>query len=341
MTGPAFALARRALAANIHTMSHDHSHHDHAPAHGHVHGRDHAHAHGHVHAPAHHGPAFAVGIALNVGFVVAEAIFGWLGNSVALLADAGHNLSDVLGLLIAWLALLLAARRPSARFTYGLGGSSIVAALFNAVLLLVAVGAVAWEAILRLMHPEPSAGLTVIVVAAAGIVVNGVTAWLFSRGQQDDLNIRGAFLHMLSDAAVSAAVVVAGVLMLWTGWLWLDPVASLLVSAVIVWTTWSLLRQSLAMSVDAVPETIDPVAVRDYLCACAGVDSIHDLHIWPMSTTGVALTAHLVMTAGHPGDAFLRQVAEGLEHRFRIDHATLQVETDPHNACELAPDEVV
>ena len=322
-------------------MSHDHSHDDHDHSHGHGHGHAHGHAHAHVHAPANHGPALVIGIGLNLGFVLVEAVFGWLGNSVALLADAGHNLSDVLGLVVAWVALLLAARRPSARFTYGLGGSSIVAALFNAVLLLVAVGAVAWEAILRLMHPEPSAGLTMIVVAAAGIVVNGVTAWLFSRGQQDDLNIRGAFLHMLSDAAVSTAVVVAGLLMLGTGWLWLDPLASLIVSGVIVWTTWSLLRQSLAMSVDAVPETIDPVAVRNYLCGCPGVDSIHDLHVWPMSTTGIALTAHLVMGAGHPGDAFLRATAEELEHRFGINHATLQVETDQHNACELAPDEVV
>ena len=324
-------------------MPHDHDHdhaHDHA---GHSHGgHEHAHGHGgHSHAPANFGPAFIIGICLNVAFVVIEAVFGWLGNSVALLADAGHNLSDVLGLVIAFVATLLAARLPSARFTYGLRGSSILAALFNGVLLLVAVGGIGWEAVMRLMHPEPAASFTVIAVAAAGIVVNGITAWLFVSGSKGDINVRGAFLHMAADAGVSAAVVVAGLLMLGTGWLWLDPVASLLVCAAIVWTTWALLRDALAMSVDAVPAGIDPAAVRTYLCTLPGVDAIHDLHIWPMSTTEVALTAHLVMSGGHPGDVFLHEVAETLEHRFRIAHPTLQIEVDPHNACELAPDEVV
>jgi cobalt-zinc-cadmium efflux system protein len=324
-------------------MSHDHDHdhaHDHA---GHSHGaHEHVHGHGgHAHAPKNFGPAFVIGIGLNIAFVVIEAVFGWLGNSVALLADAGHNLSDVLGLVIAFVATLLAARLPSARFTYGLRGSSILAALFNGVLLLVAVGGIGWEAVIRLMHPEPAASLTVIAVAAAGIVVNGATAWLFVSGSKGDINVRGAFLHMAADAGVSAAVVVAGLLMLMTGWLWLDPVASLLVCAVIVWTTWSLLRDALAMSVDAVPAGIDPVAVRTYLCTLPGVDTLHDLHIWPMSTTEVALTAHLVMSRGHPGDAFLHDVAETLKHRFNIAHPTLQIEVDPHNACELAPDEVV
>src|SRR3569623_124346 len=324
-------------------MPHDHDHdhaHDHA---GHSHGgHEHAHGHGgHVHAPANFGPAFIIGICLNIAFVVIEAVFGWLGNSVALLADAGHNLSDVLGLVIAFVATLLAARLPSARCTYGLRGSSILAALFNGVLLLVAVGGIGWEAVIRLMHPEPAASLTVIAVAAAGIVVNGITAWLFVSGSKGDINVRGAFLHMAADAGVSAAVVVAGLLMLGTGWLWLDPVASLLVCAVIVWTTWALLRDALAMSVDAVPAGIAPAAVRTYLCTLPGGDAIHDLHIWPMSTTEVALTAHLVMSSGHPGDAFLHEVAETLEHRFSIAHPTLPIEVDPHNACELAPDEVV
>jgi cobalt-zinc-cadmium efflux system protein len=288
-----------------------------------------------------HGPAFLIGIGLNIAFVVAEGLAGWLGNSVALLADAGHNLSDVLGLVVAWAATVLAARLPSARFTYGFRGSSILAALFNAVLLLVAVGAIGWEAVMRLVHPEPSQGWTVIVVAAIGIAVNGVTAMLFAAGRHGDLNVRGAFLHMAADAGVSAGVVVAGILILMTGWLWLDPIASLLVCVVIVWSTWSLLRESIAMSLDAVPPQVDPEAVRAYLTSLTGVDGLHDLHIWPMSTTEVALTAHLKMGRGHPGDAFLHEVAHELEHRFGIAHPTLQIETDPAGHCELAPDEVV
>jgi cobalt-zinc-cadmium efflux system protein len=333
MTSGCLELGLEPLAARgiisldmTHAHTHDHSHH----AHG-----------GHDPAPVDFGPAFLIGIGLNIGFVVLEAVFGWLSNSVALLADAGHNLSDVLGLVVAWVAMLLAALRPSARFTYGLRGSSILAALFNAVLLLVAVGGIGWEALMRFSRPEPAHGLTVILVAAAGILVNGITAWLFARGRHGDLNVRGAFLHMVADAAVSAGVVAAGILMLLTGWLWLDPLASLLICAVIVWGTWSLLRDSLAMSVDAVPAAIDPVAVRTYLCALPGVDSIHDLHIWAMSTTETALTAHLVMSGGHPGDVFLHGVAEELEHRFGIVHPTLQIETDRQGSCELAPDEVV
>lgn len=313
---------------------------DHGHAHDHAHSHEHG-APGHAHAPANYGPAFLAGIGLNVAFIVAEGVAGWLGNSVALLADAGHNLSDVLGLIVAWAATVLAARLPSARFTYGFRGSSILAALFNAVLLLVAVGAIGWEAVMRLVHPEPAQGWTVIVVAAIGIAVNGATALLFASGRHGDLNVRGAFLHMVADAAVSAGVVVAGLLILLTGRAWLDPVASLLVCAVIVWTTWSLLRESIAMSLDAVPPQVDPEAVRGYLTSLRGVDDLHDLHIWPMSTTEVALTAHLKMSSGHPGDAFLRDVAHELEHRFGIAHPTLQIETDPAGRCELAPDEVV
>src|SRR5215472_4654346 len=248
--------------------------------------RDHVGEHGdhdhrgraHRHAPASFGMAFAVGIGLNLTFVAVEFSYGVLANSVALIADAGHNLSDVLGLVIAWIASVLTRRAPSSRYTYtyGLGGSSILAALFNAVLLLLAVGAIAWEAVLRLLHPEPVASGTVMVVAAVGIVVNGVTAALFASGRKGDLNIRGAFLHMLADAAVSAGVVAAGLVILCTGWLWLDPLTSLVIVAVIVWTTWSLLRDSLAMSVDAVPASIDPQAVRSYLCSCAGVAAVHD-----------------------------------------------------------------
>ena len=294
-----------------------------------------------MHAPASFGTAFAIGIGLNLTFVAVEFGYGVLANSVALMADAGHNLSDVLGLVIAWMASVLTRRAPSSRYTYGLGGSSILAALFNAMLLLVAVGAIAWEAVLRLFHPEPVASGTVMIVAAVGIVVNGVTAALFASGRKGDLNIRGAFLHMIADAAVSAGVVVAGLVILYTGWLWLDPLASLVIVGVIVWGTWSLLRDSLAMSVDAVPASIDPQAVRSYLASCAGVTAVHDLHIWPLSTTESALTAHLVFPGGHPGDEFLAVAASELRQRFGIGHTTLQIEISEQTACHLAPDHVV
>lgn len=312
-----------------------HQPHDHSDDARHNHGP------GHVHASAGFGTAFAVGIGLNLAFVAVEFVYGVLANSMALVADAGHNLSDVLSLAIAWIASVLAGRPPSLRYTYGLRGSSIVAALFNAVLLLVAVGAVAWEAILRLFHPEPVASGTVIIVAAVGIAINGATAWLFASGRKGDLNIRGAFVHMVADAAVSAGVVVAGAVMLLTGWLWLDPLTSLVVVGLIVWGTWSLLRDSLAMSMSAVPAAIDPQAVRRYLETCNGVTAVHDLHIWPMSTTDTALTAHLVVPGGHPGDEFLMRAASELRHRFGIGHTTLQIETDADTACRLAPDHVV
>ena len=277
-------------------MAHDHDHP--AGAHGHTH--DAAGAR-HGHASAQLGRAFLLGIALNLVFVLGEAAAGWLGNSLALIADAGHNLSDVLGLVVAWAAMVVSARLPSARFTYGLRGSSILAALFNAVLLLVAVGAIGWEAVMRFKHPQPAAGLTVIVVAAVGIVVNGATALLFASGRKGDLNVRAAFVHMAADAGVSAAVVVAGALLLVTGWLWLDPLASLIVCAVIVWGSWSLLSQSIAMSLDAVPPQVDPAAVRGFLTGLPGVDGLHDLHIWPIGTTEVALTAASSHVARTPG----------------------------------------
>jgi cobalt-zinc-cadmium efflux system protein len=296
---------------------------------------------GHSHAPAQFGRAFAIGIALNVGFVVVEAVAGVLGNSMALLADAGHNLSDVLGLAVAWIAAMLSKRLPSARYTYGLRGSSILAALFNAVFLLIAVGAIAWESVQRLFAPEPVGEWTVMAVAAVGILVNGVTAWLFAGGRHGDLNIRGAYLHMVADAAVSAGVVVAALVIMLSGWQWLDPLVSLVIVGVIAWSTWDLLRASLSLSLAGVPEHVDPQAVRRFLCARPGVANLHDLHIWAMSTTEVALTAHLVMPAGHPGDGFLMQVAAALEHDFGIAHATLQIEVEEGNACALAPDEVV
>ncbi|QDL99587.1 cation transporter [Rhodopseudomonas palustris] len=315
-------------------MSHDHHHHHHGPGAAHDVG-------GHDHVPKDFGRAFAIGIALNVGFVIAEAAFGYFSNSMALIADAGHNLSDVAGLVVAWIAAGLSKRPPSARYTYGLRGSSILAALFNAIFLLLAVGAIGWEAIVRLFAPEPVAGTTVMIVAGIGIVINAATAWLFASGRHSDLNIRGAYLHMAADAAVSAAVVVAGVIILVTGWYWIDPAVSLLVAVVIVWGTWGLLRDSTALSLAAVPRGIDPAAVRTFLSKLPGVTQVHDLHIWGMSTTEVALTCHLVMPGGAPGDPFLVDLAHELQHDFGIAHTTVQIETDPDTVCALAPDHVV
>ncbi|WP_298962805.1 cation diffusion facilitator family transporter [uncultured Methylobacterium sp.] len=318
-------------------MGHDHDHHGHDHGHaGHSHGPG-----GHVHAPADFGRAFAIGIALNLGFVVVEAGYGFASDSVALLADAGHNLSDVLGLVVAWIAATLARRAPSARYTYGLRGSSILAALFNAVFLLVGVGAIAWEAVQRIGTPQPVAGLTVTVVALVGIAVNGGTALLFASGRRGDLNVRGAYLHMVADAAVSAGVVVAGLVILATGWTWIDPIVSLVIAGIIVASTWGLLRDSVAMSLAAVPPGIDPDAVRRCLAERPGVAEVHDLHVWPMSTTETALTAHLVMPGGHPGNAFLNECAALLRQRFGIGHVTLQVELAGGPTCILAPEGVL
>jgi cobalt-zinc-cadmium efflux system protein len=320
---------------------HDHGHHSHgAHSHGsHDHGA-HGHA-GHSHAPTDFGRAFVIGIALNTAFVAIEAGYGFVSNSTALLADAGHNLSDVLGLVVAWIAAVLSKRPPTPRLTYGLRNTSILAALTNAVLLLIAAGAILLEAIQRLIHPEPVASKTIIVVAAIGIVINGATALLFASGRKDDLNIRGAYLHMIADAAISLGVVLAGLVIMFTGWLWVDPLISLGIVGVIVWGTWGLLRESTAMSLAAVPKSIDPVAVRGFLAGLPGVASIHDLHIWPMSTTETALTAHLVTPDGHPGDAFLLSTCGELDHRFGIGHATLQIETSALRRCALEPHHVV
>jgi cobalt-zinc-cadmium efflux system protein len=308
-----------------------------------------AHADHHHHGHAHGGPAdgsfttaFVFGAALNTGFIAVEVAYGIFANSVSLLADAGHNLGDVLGLFVAWGGLLLARRRPSARFTYGLRSSSILAALFNAVTLLITVGIIAVESIRRLYAPEPVAGLTVMIVAALGMAINGGTAMLFSRGRKIDINMRGVFLHMLGDAVVSLGVVIAGALVLTTGWLWLDPLVGLLVAVFLVISTWRLLSQSLAMALQAVPADIDPDQVMGFLEKLNGVAQVHDLHIWPMSTTERALTCHLVMPGGHPGDKALANLAHELEHRFHIGHATIQVETgDPAAYCKLVPDHVV
>jgi len=306
-------------------MTHGHAHHDHG-----------SHAHGRGIAP---GRAFAIGVALNTAFVLVEAGFGFFADSLALVADAAHNLSDVLGLLLAWGAASLAQRAPSTRFTYGLRASTIMAALANAVLLLVACGGIAWEAVGRLNAPAQTSGALMIGVAAAGVVINAATAALLMRDRTRDLNIRGAYLHMVADAAVSLGVVVAGAAILATGWEWLDPAVSLAIVAAILYGTWGLLRDSLALSMQAVPHGVEPTAVRAHLAALPGVADVHDLHIWAMSTTENALTAHLVMPAGHPGDAFLNTLCRNLAERFGIHHATVQIEVgDTVERCELEPE---
>jgi cobalt-zinc-cadmium efflux system protein len=295
--------------------------------HSHHHSAGHTHqGHHHGHAPqSGHGRAFAIGIALNLAFVAIEATYGFLADSMALLSDAGHNLSDVLGLAIAWGAALLAQRSPTERFTYGLRSSSILAALFNALLLLVAVGGIVWESVQRLIEPAPVMAGTMMIVAGIGIIVNGFTAFLFMSGHHD-LNIRGAFLHMVADAAVSLGVVLGGLAILWTGATWIDPILSLVIAAVIVWGTWGLLKQSLTLSLHGVPSGIAVSDVRKALEQRPGVARVHHLHVWAMSTTETALTAHLVMPAGHPGDRFLADARHDLEERFGIGHATLQIE---------------
>ncbi len=311
-------------------MSHDHDHH-----HGH---HDHA-AHGHA-APD-FGKAFAIGVGINLAYVAVEVVYGLRANSVALLADATHNLSDVLGLLLAWGAIVLARRGPSQRFTYGLRASSILAALANGAFLLLVTGGIAWEAIQRFFQPAPVAAVTVIWIAALGIAVNAGTAMLFAAGRKDDLNVRGAFLHMLADAGISLGVVLAGVGIVYTGWPWLDPAVTLLVSALIVGGTWGLLRDSVRLALDAVPEGIEIDRVRSYFAGLPGVTELHDLHIWGMSTTETALTVHLVIPKGHPGDQFVASVCRHVRDTFRIGHTTIQVETDPAHPCELAPDHVI
>ncbi len=318
---------------------HDHEHHDHDKDHAH-HG--HSHGIGHGHAPKDFGRAFLLGIILNAGFVVAEVIYGIFGNSLALLADAGHNLSDVLGLLLAWGASVLVKRAPTQRYTYGLRSTSILAALGNAGLLLMVTGGIAWEAILRFDQPSAVVGKTVIIVAAFGVAINLGSAVLFMAGRKNDLNVRGAFTHMVGDAIISMGVVIAGFAIIYTGWQWLDPVVSLIIAILILAGTWGLLRDSINLALHGVPEGIDIERVRVYLKTLDGVSEVHDLHVWAMSTTETALTAHLIMPSGYPGGNFLNRVSDALEDRFDIHHATIQIETDDTpNACKLAPAEVV
>src|SRR5947208_2333121 len=294
----------------------------------------------HSHSPEGFGTAFAIGITLNFGFVVLEVIFGIFAHSLALIADAGHNLGDVLGLVLAWVASILAKRAPTVRRTYGLRSSSILAALFNAILLLVSVGGIVWEAIRRFGVPVEVAGKTVIYVSLVGIAINTATALMFLSGRKGDLNIRSAFLHMTTDAAVSAGVVVAGIAIVFTGLHWIDPTVSLIIAAVIVWGTWELLRESLNLALQAVPKGIDLSEVREYLAGLPNVTTVHDLHIWPMSTTETALTAHLEMPTGSPGDQFLHEVCEHLHNRFGIEHSTIQIEQNAE-CCSLAPERMV
>lgn len=283
-----------------------------------------------------------IGILLNVAFIAAEVFWGVKANSLALLADAGHNMSDVLALALSWGAAALGKRRPSMRFTYGFRGSSIIASLTNAVMLLIVVGAIAWESILRLAAPQPAAGTTIMTVAALGVLVNGGTALLFLRGRKHDLNIQSAYLHMAGDAAISLGVVISGAVILKTGWLWLDPAASLVISIMIVLSTLGLLKESVNLSLHGVPRNIDPATVKAQLAAAPGIREVHDLHIWAMSTTEVACSVHLVMTAGHPGDAYIKDIARRLEHDFGINHTTIQIELgDSGTDCPLAPDHVV
>jgi cobalt-zinc-cadmium efflux system protein len=303
----------------------------------HNHNHNHGHGHSHSHAPANFGFAFGFGIILNTIFIIVEVIYGILGDSLALLADAGHNVSDVLGLVIAWIAVYLGKKAPSERRTYGFKRSSILSALFNAVFLLVAIGAIAWEAIQRFSTPHPVAGKTVIIVAFIGILINTLTALLFMSGRKHDLNIRGAFMHMAADALVSLGVVVAGFVLLWTGWQWLDPLVSLVISIVILFGTWGLLKESINLSLDAVPEGIDIVKIKGYLSNLPTIQEVHDLHVWGMSTTEAALTVHLIRSEIEDNDELLQKLTKELHDQFGIEHATIQIEKGTFN-CSLQPE---
>lgn len=301
------------------------------------HNHNHSKGHHHHPSPKSQGRVFIMTIVLNMLFVIIEFAYGFITNSTALIADAGHNISDVLGLMLAWGAVILTRKAPSKRYTYGLRSTSIMAAVANAMLLLVACGAIAMEAIDRFSQPPAVAGLTVSIVAAVGIVINGLSAWLLMRGSKEDLNIRGAYLHMAADAAVSLAVVIAGVAMFYTGWFMIDPIISLVIVIVIVVGTWSLLRDSMQLALSAVPANIDALAIDAYLRQLVGVTEIHDLHIWGLSTTESALTVHLVMPNGHPGDIFMDEIVQTLEERFFVHHSTLQIEQGTTNhSCSLS-----
>jgi len=310
-------------------MSASHGHHEHDHHHEHSHGLG-----GHHHAPKDFGRAFAIGVTLNAAFVVLEAVFGFFAHSLSLIADAGHNLGDVLGLILAWVASVMVKKAASAKRTYGYRRSSILAALANAILLLITVGGILVEAVQRFVHPQPVPGTTLIWVSAAGILVNTATALLFMRGSHD-LNIRGAFLHMAADAVVSLGVLLAGIVILFTGWHWLDPLMSVIIALVIVYGTWSLLVDALNLAMDAVPRSVNPEEVQQFLASREGVSGVHHLHIWGLSTTEVALTGHLVMRDEKINDALLHELNHELEDRFGITHATIQYETSTAACCPM------
>lgn len=324
-------------------MAHHHAGHSHADHRNARHSdAGHSHAeHDHAEGPKNFGRAFAIATALNLALVALQVVYGIVANSVALLADAGHNFGDAIGLVLAWGAHEMSRWRPTPRYTYGFGSASILAALANAVILLVATGAIGWEAVQRFFEPAEVAGTTVMVVAAAAIVINGFSAWLLAAGSNADMNIRGAFLHMVADGVVSLGVVVAGAAIVLTGRQWFDPLMSLIISAVIVWGTWGLLRNAMRMSLAAVPPEIDLSKLRAYLEGLPDVSEVHDLHVWAMSTRETALTCHLVVRNGYPGDAFRIEVADALHDRFGIGHPTVQIELGDAGECKLAPDHVV
>lgn len=313
-------------------MTHSHNHTEH----------NHAHRAGHSHAPAVFDKAFIVGISLNLTFVIIEFFYGYISNSLALMADAGHNLSDVLSLALAWAATWLTRRKPSKFRTYGFSRSSILASLLNAVLLLLAIGAIGWEAIIRFSNPVPVESNIVMWVAAIGIFINSATAFMFMKGKEGDINIKGAYLHMLADAAVSLGVVIAAIVMSYTSWLWIDPVISLVIVVVIAVSTYGLLKESVDMAMDAVPRSIDLEKVEEHLKSLEGVTAVHDLHVWPLSTTTIALTAHIVRPLGEMTDEWIQEIAEGLHEEFGIDHPTIQIERGGTDGeCKLAPDTVI
>jgi cobalt-zinc-cadmium efflux system protein len=297
-------------------------------------------AHDHDHSSANYDKAFAIGVTLNLAYVAAEVVFGLLAGSLALVADAGHNLSDVLSLLLAWGASHLSQLQPTKRYTYGLRSSSILASLANAIILMIVIGAIAWEAIRRFRQPQPISGNTVMAVAALGVLINTITALLFFKGRQTDLNIRGAFLHMAADAGVSFGVVIAGFAISRTGLLWIDPVTTLIIVAVIAFGSWGLLRESIDLALQAVPSGIDLIQVNEYLNGLPQVTAVHDLHVWPMSTTETALTVHLVRSVDTCDTKLLERACRELHDRFHIEHATIQFETEDHD-CRLAPEKNV
>jgi cobalt-zinc-cadmium efflux system protein len=299
-------------------MSHKHHHNEHNHEHGHN--------HNHSHVPEHFGLVFIIGIVLNIGFVIIEVIYGISARSMALVADAGHNFGDVLSLLFAWIAYVLAKRKPTSTHTYGLRRTTILAALLNSFILLMSLGVIGWEAVLHLQHPVPVAGNIIIIVAAIGILINGLVALMFFKGRKRDINIRSAFQHMAMDALVSLGVVVGGVIIRLTAWYWIDSVISLIIVAVILVSTWKLFMESFHFALDAVPKNIEYDAVKKFLLATEGVEEVHDLHIWGVSTTETALTVHLYMPNGIPDNQFIFRLSEDIQHRFGIEHSTIQIE---------------